>query len=605
MVSRWNYIAITTVMIITFFLFQFTNVMLERWNNYEENSYVRDMEELPGEKDAYVESEESPFQASRNQIVYIGNRREALGKVVSTWAAYSKWGFQVFDSLKGYEETEGIVPKMIAINSRRVDWEEAGICELLEKYVEEGITVVFCNLPDVAVIEKNTALRELLGIAEVRERETSVEGLYLYEGFLLGGEGVYRTEDEEESAKRQDMDLAFPWYVLSEGTHLYMRGVCADTTVEEEESPAVIWQNRDGGSSVYAVNGDYMEDATGLGLLTAMSSKSGDYDIYPVVNAQNLVIANYPGLSNENEEAMRERYDRNMEDLFREVVWPSLVAIYRKSTLGLSCMIAPQYDYEDENLPKQEQLLYYMQSLNEERAEAGLSGVSVSDTSVRQKLTEDGWLMEGTLPDYRFTSFYVGDLGEAAVETALQEEILGTVRTIVRDYGGKSDVIGYQSENVTSQSVLTNGARHTYREDFRVKSVETALGYAMMLADVKDVVYSDGEEEPLTEITSSLRWNVQNGFKNFRGFEGTTVSESDERIRSFLALDYTQHREDNNIYVEMSGFDQTAWFILRCEGDETIGSMQGGTYTQLEKGVYLIEARSDNLKITLRLKWHF
>ena len=53
MISRWNYLAITTVMLVVFFLFQFTNVALENWDGYEENSYYQDREELPGEDSAY------------------------------------------------------------------------------------------------------------------------------------------------------------------------------------------------------------------------------------------------------------------------------------------------------------------------------------------------------------------------------------------------------------------------------------------------------------------------------------------------------------------------------------------------------------------------
>lgn len=609
MVSRWNYVAITAVMLITLFLFQFTNVMLERWNNYEENSYVRDMEELPGREDAYSIEGENPLTASRNQIVYIGDAGEKLGEVVHTWATYSKWGIQTFDSVESYEtfmqRTGASAPQIIALNATQTDWEQGLACEYLEKCATEGITIVFCNLPDVTVIENSKALRRLLGIAEVRETETTVKGLYLYGGFLLGGEAMYWTDDDAENAKRQDMELTFPWYVLSEDTRLYMRGLCEDESVDEKESPAVIWRSEREGSRVYAVNGDYMEDAAGLGLLTAMWSKSKDYDIYPVVNAQNLVTANYPGLSNENEDAMQQRYGRDVRDLFRDVVWPSLVSVYRKNTLGLSCMIAPQFDYEDDILPDQEQLLYYMRRINEEKVEAGLSAICVSDTPLSKKLTEDRWLMEMTLPTYQFTSFYAGNLGEGEVEAALQEEFLKRVRTIVADYDGESKIIAYQNGNVTRQSVLTDGTRHTYREDFRVKGVETALGYTVVLADMNKVVYFATAEDALTESVSSLRWNVHNSFKNFREFEGTTLSESDERIRSFLSLDYAQHREDNTIYVESDGFRGSAWFILRCDGDETVSGVRGGTFKQLERDVYLIESQSENVEITLRLRRHF
>lgn len=608
MISRWNYIAVTTVMLITFVLFQFTNVMLERWNHYEENPYIKDVKELSGEQDAYTPEKENPFDAFRNEIVYIGDDKEKLGEVVHTWAVYAKRNIRSFDSLMQYQTSsdkpQQAVPEMIAVNAKYVDWEQTEeACAFFLKCAREGSAVVFCSLPEAAVIRESTALRELLGIARVAEAETKVDGIYLQGGFLLGGEAVYRTKDAAENKKRQDMQLVLPWYILTEDTNLYMRGICADETIEEKDSPAVIWEHETDGASVYAVNGDYMEDAAGLGLLSAMWSKSRDYDIYPVVNGQNLVISNYPGFSDENQEKMKQCYGRSAAELFRDEVWPSLIGIYQRNALGLSCMLAPQSDYEDDSLPDPKLLIYYMKLLSEERAEAGLSGVCVSDTSVSQKLEKDCQLMEEALPTYQFTSFYAGDLGKEDVEAALEQEILAAVRTIVTDYNGESEVIGYQNENITRQSVLADGSVQTYREDFRVRGVETALGYTAVLADLNDVVYAEGEEDVLTEFISSLSWNVQSGFKGFQEFEGTGVSECDERIRSFLALDYTQNRIGNTVYLEWKGSVEKAWFLFRCGGNETVSSIQGGTFRQLEEDVYLVEAQSGKVDILLRAKW--
>ena len=86
----------------------------------------------------------------------------------------------------------------------------------------------------------------------------------------------------------------FPWFQLESGTKVYMKGIPKDKTLKEEAYPVVIWRNSFEKASVFAVNGNYMEDATGLGLLTGMLCEMSDYAIYPVVNAQNLVIANYP-----------------------------------------------------------------------------------------------------------------------------------------------------------------------------------------------------------------------------------------------------------------------------------------------------------------------
>ena len=221
---------------------------------------------------------------------------------------------------------------------------------------------------------------------------------------------------------------------------------------------------------LFRSNGDYMEEAFGLGLLSAMWAGGKAYEIYPVVNAQNLVAVNYPGMSLENDEAIQKIYDQSLGRLFRDRVWPVLIAAYRQNALGLTCMMTPQFDYADENLPEQEQLLHYMKRLNEERAETGLSGFRVSDTPLERKLLEDGWFMEGTLPDYQFTSFYSTE--EQGLEQALEDELLQSVRTVVSRYDGELDIFGYLNENVTRQPLLSDGVRYTYRQDFLTKCVE-------------------------------------------------------------------------------------------------------------------------------------
>lgn len=79
----------------------------------------------------------------------------------------------------------------------------------------------------------------------------------------------------------------------------------------------MIWRREAETASVFAVNGAYMEDAAGLGILSAMSAKMEPYGIYPVVNAQTLVYANYPGVADENKEMLMERYSQSMEGFSR------------------------------------------------------------------------------------------------------------------------------------------------------------------------------------------------------------------------------------------------------------------------------------------------
>ncbi len=613
MISRRNYFTITVIMAVVFFLFQFINVALETWNVFEINPYVIDKETLPGREDALgagqeaagrqnAQGTESSFQ---DNLVYIGNEAEAIGGVVRAWATYTRRELYTYGSLWQYEaEKEGgrPLPEMMILDTANMDWDQTQELDRLEEYVKEGINLVFCNLPDASIIEGNSRLQQFLGIREIRAAETTVAGIHLYKGFLFGGETIYQAQDEEENEKRQDMELTLPWYILGSGTKAYMKGIPEDETVQLEERPGIIWRRSFGKAQwgcLFAVNGGYMEDVTGLGLLSAMMTETKYYEIYPVINAQNMIVANYPGLSSENEEEMERLYGQPMEGVFRDIVWPDLISIYQQNKLGLSCMVAPQFDYQDDRFPEPKQLVHYMKLLNEQKAEAGLSCISVSDTPLDQKLSEDRRFMEEALPEYRFTSLYTGNMAQEEVDAVLQEEWLSAVRTVVTDYTGDNEIIGFASEDVTKQSILTDGFKYTYREDFRLRSVETALGYSSVLVDMNEVAYSGEGNETWKDISHDFKWNTKFYLKPFRNFAGTTASQCDERIRNFYTLKYTENRSGERIDLKVSDLRGPAWFILRTK-DEEIVSMEGGSWQRLEDNIYLLTVENEMVSLNMK-----
>lgn len=598
MVSRRNFFAVTAVMAIVFFMFQSLNMAKEYWNDYEVNKYAEDTEQLPGKADAYT----GALEEGKRTVVCIGEPEQTSGTgVVKQWALYAKWEFHSYPTAAAYEqareEKEVSVPTILVIYSESIRWEDAEQTETFRQYVEEGTSLLFATMPDAETIEKSPALQELFGIERVVEESTTVEGLHLYEGFLLGGEAIYRA-DTKEDEKNQDMELTFPWYRLTSGTKVYMKGIPGEESVKTEEYPVVIWRKSFEKGYVFAVNGDYMQDAAGLGVLTGVVSEIGSYTIYPVVNAQNLVIANYPGLADENEEKMQELYSRSAGNVFRDLVWPSIASVYAENHLGLSFMLEPQFDYADDNLPKTQDLRYYMGLINEQKGECGLSGYSISDTELREKLKEDEQLMQQELPKYRFTSFYTADRSEEEVTEALKEPSLSEVRTLIEPYDDQSDLFGYQTEEITTQKMVIDGYEHTYRDDFKVKSIESALGYTGILLDLSRVVYPQDDSDVWEKLSEQFASNTSTYWRAFQGFDGTTVSESDLRIRNFLALDYTQTRTDDQIQLTRQGTEETVWFVLRTH-NESVEDVDGGSFQKLEEDAWLIQADKEHVTITL------
>lgn len=602
MVSRRNFISIAAIMLVIFFMFQFSSVALEIWNDYGDNKHVVDVGELAERSSAFGAdpagiSEATPWGTARPQVVFIGEAGSSVGAVVDAWTSYSKRELVVAEDLVSYTPGQR-TPELIVLDGARLQWNTSTCLKLMD-CAAQGSSIVFATLPDASVIRDVTVLRDLLGIKEVREDRTTVTELSMYKGFLLGGEVTYKAEEPQQDAWRQDLDMSMPWYVLGTGTKVYMKGTPAEGDAPVEEHPSSIWRHSLGGSYVFAVNGDYMTDVTGLGILSAISFERDTYSVYPVVNAQNLIIANYPGLATENGQELGRYYSGSMRGVYRDILWPDITSIYIRGKLGLSCMMAMQFDYLDGALPDAGQFIYYMKLINELQGETGLSGVQVSDIPITNKLVEDFTFMENSQLEYQFTSFYAGDLDEQDVTNALGWEDLASVRTVVRPYDGSPHLIGYETDRVTRQMSLVDGFRHTNRSDLRMRSVETALAYTSILVDALPSVYPEYVEETWGMTAQHLSTDVPHKWEAFNSFDGTTVSECDGRIRSFLTMDYTSSFDGEAVQINHTG-SNPVWFILRTN-HRAVDKVEGGSALPLEDGTFLIEAREQEVTVTLQV----
>lgn len=191
---------------------------------------------------------------------------------------------------------------------------------------------------------------DFLGIYKVVSEKTKLTGVKLFEGLLLGGEVVYETPKEKEEKERQDLQLEIPWYQVGSGTKTYMVGLL------DHSKQKLRWRMKiflrfcgemESGWKCFCIVGDYMKDSTALGLLNGMITEASEYYIYPVVNAQNLSMINFPAFADENDEEMMKLYSQSVTGMTRDIMWPSLVSIAEKGKLKMTCFMQPQADYED------------------------------------------------------------------------------------------------------------------------------------------------------------------------------------------------------------------------------------------------------------------
>lgn len=592
MVSFRNLFSICIMMAVLFFMFQFFQLFKESGNAYDINEYIG--EAVP----SGTEQWDASGKAATPMILFLGEGQGEMANVISQWCLYTKRNLTVVESLEQMQEFAQANPvEMLLIDGVLLQLPQQE--EVLLELMESGITTAFLRLPDAKSLRESDGLLQLLGISQVRSLSVETEGIQMYSGFLLGGEAVYKTtEDMSEKQKElQDMELNMPWYQLGAGTKVYMTGLMDEDEMDRELFPPVIWRNSYQGTLVFAVNGDYMTQLAGLGLLDAFCYEWQDYFLYPVINAENVTVAGFPGFADENADRIMELYSRSPGKVQQDVMWPGLYALSEKNRRKLTFCLMTQYDYGDDCEPVNDNVVFFLQQMKEIGGEAGQTLEYRGNVTLPEKLERDRTFWNQNAGAYQFSAYYAGDDLNGEEKEALDGGNLEDVRTVVTGYHQGERLISYYNPAVTLQSVTGYADSYSYTQDLQRRSLETALGYYNLLMDLKPALWPESQEDQWENYFDVISSNIGTYWSPQNGFESTTLTEGDSRVRNFLNLDYSQDRESDTITLKVEGV-QDAWFLLRTHG-ETIADIRGGEYRVLEKNAFLIHVTDSTVQIEM------
>ena len=600
MVSRRKFFSIAIMMFVLLFMFQFSMVLRDRQNTYDVNSNL-----APKQNDGknVWKNEEldlaSVGTTDRRYVLFVGDSSSGMAEAVSRWCTYAKWDIAKCSSMEKFKENDKNLPGILILESEKYALDDN--LKKIEELEQKGVIIVFGCLENAENIEKNQELQDFLGIYKIVSKKTELTGAKLFEGLLLGGEVVYETPEDKDERDRQDLQLNVPWYQVGSGTKTYMVGLLDQSkqkeTVENEELPTLIWRNGIRNGSIFCVVGDYMKDSTALGLLDGMVAEASSYYIYPVVNAQNLSMINFPVFADENNEQMMELYSQSITGMARDIMWPSLISIVEKGGLKMSCFMQPQTNYEDGIEPTSKNLVFYLKQMKEQNAEAGLSLQYKNAESLRDKLNQDAEFFRKADSSYKYGAAYTEEKDLDTVKALMNTELMKNVSTLVCEYTEDEPVISYCTDSVTLQSVTSDGMNYTYSDDIRMRSIQSSLGYTNVMLNMQKIFWPERKKDRWQIMQKRFSSNLLTYWKNFTGFDSTTLSESNTRTRTFLNLDFSETKTDDEITLKTS--ESGGWFILRTHGEE-IEEIEGGTQKKLEDNVYLIQAQDTTVKIQVK-----
>ena len=600
MVSRRKFFSIAIMMFVLLFLFQFSMVLRDRQNTYDVNSNLAPKQN--DGKNVWKNEELDPASVGttdRRYVLFVGDSSSDMAEAVSRWCTYAKWDISKCSSMEKFKENDKNLPGMLILESEKYALDDN--LKKIEELEQKGVIIVFGCLEDPKNIEKNQELQDFLGIYKIVSKKTELTGAKLFEGLLLGGEVIYETPEDKDERDRQDLQLNVPWYQVGSGTKTYMVGLLDQSkqkeTVENEELPTLIWRNGIRNGSIFCVVGDYMKDSTALGLLDGMVAEASSYYIYPVVNAQNLSMINFPVFADENNEQMMELYSQSITGMDRDIMWPSLISIVEKGGLKMSCFMQPQTNYEDGIEPTSKDLVFYLKQMKEQNAEVGLSMQYKNAESLRDKLNQDAEFFRKADSSYKYGAAYIEEKDLDTVKALMNTELMKNVSTLICEYTEDEPVISYCTDSVTLQSVTSDGMNYTYSDDIRMRSIQSSLGYTNVMLNMQKIFWPERKKDRWQIMQKRFSSNLLTYWKNFTGFDSTTLSESNTRTRTFLNLDFSETRTDDEIILKTS--ESGSWFILRTHGEE-IEEIEGGTQKKLEDNVYLIQAQDTTVKIQVK-----
>ena len=597
MVSRRNFLSITIMMLTLLLMFQLTQVYYENIAEVDKNENISN--QAISDANAWTPEvlDITDPELETQYILFLGDEHGFVGHVVQQWCNYTKRNLVTCRDIEVFSGEIGKNQEYVLVESAYLD--VPSDLDTLDKFAQAGVSIVFCDLPEVEVIRQSNRLQDMLGIRTVADDQVTVEGIQMFSGFLLGGEMVHFADSGNSLLQKEDLEM--PWYQLRAGAQTYMVGLLntsnkSEETITREDFPALMWSYSNGKNKIFAINGDYLQDNTGIGILSAIDAKLSEYVLYPILDAQLLTVANYPGLANENAEVMHRVFSSGMIQAGRDVVFPQLAATVAQTGFTMSCMLQVQYDYMDNIHPEVAAFHSYLKLMKKTNAEMGLSLERQHGIVLTDKLIEDEQFLETANSQYLFSAVYTAD--------DRYDEIIGTdslpksINTVISAQHGQQDLISFGNGRITVQSITSDASIHSFRSELYMRSVQTSLGYTNVLLDLNRVFWPEQEEASWEVLSKRCADNLHTNWRNFQAFEDVTVSQNDRKIRNLLTMDYSHVRKENVIYLDLENTEQGGSFILRLHHMEP-EYVDGGTCIVLEEGTYLIRTTDQSVAIHL------
>lgn len=600
MLTRRNFFVILIMFLVVFLMFMLVDLSAAYLTRHEYNPQadvsvtIRAGQTFTGsmlEETSGVQGVEAA--AARPGIVIIAADKDSPDvKNMQEWCLYNRFRYQVCTELPPAEQLDGCRAVLFADPIA-----DAALLPVLQSYAALGTDMIFTKLPAYQELQAAPELADFYGIGGFVQEELPIMGFYIFDEFFIGGERIYEVNDIYGDTD-DDIPRTVPYYTLRSGYLMFIQAVPQDASIDYMDRPGLLWRTHTGRSNVFVVNTGLFAGKNLPGLLTACLSQTREYHVYPVINAQTISVVDFPMLADENGAVMTSLYSRSAEALGRDVLWPAVVKILKNYQSAFNFFMAPQLDYSDDVQPSGDLISFYRQEIETQSGMLGLSMQQQSEVSFAELCRQSADFLQAEMPAYRFTAACVTrEQLESLAGRSVLPEPLGSATLLMTDLQEDKPVVEFINDTALAVSFTTDGYVHESMDDLRLLCIENALGMNNQKVELGRAFYPVNGED---WNTLNLLWSRGDTFqKPYHGFDNLTVYGLEERVRTFLALDYTSSLQDGVLTLEVTNGVEDTSFVLRLF-NHRIQSAEGGSCKELSSTAWLL--RPEGTKMELHLE---
>ncbi len=498
------------------------------------------------------------------------------------------------------------------------NWERFGnkIVDIM-KWVENGGSMMTTTAPEINSIFK--AVSSKLGIVSMGDEYPKVYGFKLTNNVMLGAsdDTVFKYALTEDDVLQTSIEVE-----LNDKCNVWMKS--------DDGRVPLIWTKDIGAGRVGIINESILSKYQ-RAFLCMTYTLLHDVDIYPVINGSAFYLDDFPSpVPDGNSKYIERDYGVDIGTFYSSIWWPTVLGWESEYGIRHTGMIIEQYSEETEapfeGNSQVSQFETFGNMLLNNNGELGFHGYNhmplcimdidedkkygdyklwKSKEDAEASIEELTGFCKNLFPDNEFTVYVppsniLSETGREALLSA-NPDIKTISSTYLVDAGNKEYVQEFcvEDDGIVSAPRITSGCEI---DNYQMISALAELNYHYVQShfmhpdDVldEDRGAADGWEKMSSEFEKYLDW-VHEAAPDIRNLTG---SEMGRAVEVFDSLSVKREYKDNELDVELGGFEDQAQLMLRINKGSITGA-SGCEYEKLGGNLYLIKAASSKIRIYL------